>query len=178
MTDAKRITSADVTGNANVFINGGNALLTSYWLPDARNWEPASIMGKKIYSPQYDPEIRKFKINHNIYGGGNLACVIGGNTYVTMTNGILNDSTRVIGNDNTPFFSTNEWMEVYNKVGSPHFAVFGGGYGDNTNVAQDTHINVNMEKYKDMENKPNITEGEEYKHFVSGYSVMDRKSDR
>lgn len=173
MTDAKRITSADVTGNANVFINGGNALLTSYWLPDARNWEPASIMGKKIYSPQYDPEIRKFKINHNIYGGGNLACVIGGNTYVTMTNGILNDSTRVIGNDNTPFFSTNEWMEVYNKVGSPHFAVFGGGYGDNTNVAQDTHINVNMEKYKDMENKPNITEGEEYKHFVSGYSVMD-----
>lgn len=173
MTDAKRITSADVTGNANVFINGGNALLTSYWQPDARNWEPASIMGKKIYSPQYDPEIRKFKINHNIYGGGNLACVIGGNTYVTMTNGILNDSTRVIGNDNTPFFSTNEWMEVYNKVGSPHFAVFGGGYGDNTNVAQDTHINVNMEKYKDMENKPNITEGEEYKHFVSGYSVMD-----
>ena len=173
MTDAKRITSADVTGNANVFINGGNALLTSYWLPDARNWEPASIMGKKIYSPQYAPEIRKFKINHNIYGGGNLACVIGGNTYVTMTNGILNDSTRVIGNDNTPFFSTNEWMEVYNKVGSPHFAVFGGGYGDNTNVAKDTHINVNMEKYKDMENKPNITEGEEYKHFVSGYSVMD-----
>lgn len=173
MTDAKRITSADVTGNTNVFINGGNALLTSYWLPDARNWEPASIMGKKIYSPQYDPQTRKFKINHNIYGGGNLACDIGGDTYVTMTNGILNDSTRVIGNDNTPFFSTNEWMEVYNKVGSPHFAVFGGGYGDNTNVAKDTHINVNMEKYKDMENKPNITEGEEYKHFVSGYSVMD-----
>lgn len=171
--EAQRITSADVKGNSHVFINGGNALLTSYWLTDKRNWEPASINGKKVYSPQYNPETRKFKINHNIYGGGNLACQIEGNTYVTMTRGILKDNTRVIGNDDTNFFETDEWKDIYYKVGSPHFAVFGGGYGENTNIKNDTHVAIHMEDYKDMENKPDLVAGEDYKHFVSDYSAMD-----
>lgn len=171
--EEQRITSADVTGNSHVFINGGNALLTSYWLTDKRNWEPASINGKKVYSPQYNPETRKFKINHNIYGGGNLACQIEGNTYVTMTRGILKDNTRVIGNDDTNFFETDEWKETYYKVGSPHFAVFGGGYGENTNVKKDTHVAIHMETYKGIENKPDLVAGEDYKHFVSDYSAMD-----
>ena len=172
VAEDKRITSADVKGNTNIFINGGNALLTSYWLPDARNWEPASVKGTKVYSPQYDPEARKFKINHNIYGGGNLACEVT-NTYITMAKGMLKDDTRVVGNDATPFFSTDEWKDIYNKVGSPHFSVFGGGYGENTNVTGNTQIDVKMEANKSIESKPTITAGEEYKHFVSGYSVMD-----
>lgn len=172
VAEDKRITSADVKGNTNIFINGGNALLTSYWLPDARNWEPASVKGTKVYSPQYDPEARKFKINHNIYGGGNLACKVT-NTYITMAKGMLKDDTRVVGNDATPFFSTDEWKEIYNKVGSPHFSVFGGGYGENTNVTVNTNISVNMQANKSIESKPTITAGEGYKHFVSGYSVMD-----
>ena len=59
-------TSADVTGNTNVFISGGEMLLTSYWLEDKRFWEPASILGDKTYSPQYNPNTRKFKITHNM----------------------------------------------------------------------------------------------------------------
>ncbi|MGN1375157.1 MAG: hypothetical protein ACI4V5_01235, partial [Prevotella sp.] len=173
LEEDKLVTSADVTGNSHVFINGGNTLLTSYWLPVSRSWEPASIKGKKIYSPQYDPENRKFKINHNIYGGGNLACEVAGGTYINMTHGLLKDNTKVIGNDETKFFETDEWKETYNKIGSPHFSVFGGGFGENTNICNDTHINVHMEEYKDLEDKPYIKEGEEYKHFVSGYSVMD-----
>ena len=169
----KRVTSADVTGNAHIFVNGGNALMTSYWLPDERTWVPASVKGTKIYSPQYDHEARKFKINHNIYGGGNLASTVGGDTYITMTRGFLKSTTQMVGNDNTPFFETNEWKEIYNKVGSPHFAIFGGGYGENTVIKGNTNVNMSMAEYQSVAKAPNITPGEEYKHFVSEYSVMD-----
>ena len=169
----KRVTSADVTGNAHIFVNGGNALMTSYWLPDERTWVPASVKGTKIYSPQYDHEARKFKINHNIYGGGNLASTVGGDTYITMSRGFLKSSTQMVGNDNTNFFETNEWKEIYHKVGSPHFAIFGGGYGENTVIKGNTNVNMTMGDYLSGEKAPNITPGEEYKHFVSEYSVMD-----
>ena len=169
----KRVTSADVKGNAHIFVNGGNALMTSYWLPDERTWVPASVKGTKIYSPQYDHEARKFKINHNIYGGGNLASTVGGDTYITMTRGFLKSSTQMVGNDNTNFFETNEWKEIYHKVGSPHFAIFGGGYGENTVIKGNTNVNMTMGDYLSGEKAPIITPGEEYKHFVSEYSVMD-----
>ena len=169
----KRVTSADVKGNAHIFVNGGNALMTSYWLPDERTWVPASVKGTKIYSPQYDHEARKFKINHNIYGGGNLASTVGGDTYITMTRGFLKSTTQMVGNDNTNFFETNEWKEIYHKVGSPHFAIFGGGYGENTVIKGNTNVNMTMGDYLSGEKAPNITPGEEYKHFVSEYSVMD-----
>lgn len=169
----KRVTSADVKGNAHIFVNGGNALMTSYWLPDERTWVPASVKGTKIYSPQYDHEARKFKINHNIYGGGNLASTVGGNTYITMSRGFLKSSTQMVGNDNTNFFETNEWKEIYHKVGSPHFAIFGGGYGENTVIKGNTNVNMTMGDYLSGEKAPIITPGEEYKHFVSEYSVMD-----
>lgn len=169
----KRVTSADVKGNAHIFVNGGNALMTSYWLPDERTWVPASVKGTKIYSPQYDHEARKFKINHNIYGGGNLASTVGGDTYITMTHGFLKSTTQMVGNDNTNFFETNEWKEIYHKVGSPHFAIFGGGYGENTVIKGNTNVNMSMEGYLSGDPAPIITPGEEYKHFVSEYSVMD-----
>lgn len=172
------ITSADVTGNTNILINGGNALLTSYWLPDTRDWVPAVEYRNRMYSPQYDPEARKFKINHNIYGGGNLACEVKGNTYITLTKGLLKKTTGVRPGDVTSaadynFFASDEWKEVFNKVGSPHFAVFGGGYGENTNILGDTHIDANMTGYTEDPEDITLVKGEEYKHFVSEYSVMD-----
>lgn len=42
------ITSADVKGNTNVYIKGGQAMLTSYWLADTRFWEPAFIDEKPV----------------------------------------------------------------------------------------------------------------------------------
>ena len=167
-------TSADVTGNTNVFILGGNALLKSYWRPRSRSWEPASIIDGVTYSPQYDHEKLKFKINHNIYAGGNVACKVGGNTYLTMTKGLLHDYTELVsGRKDKNFFESNEWREIYEKVGSPHFCVFGGGYGDSAIVVGDTYVNVDMGSRGSNHSGINVVEGEEYKHFLSGYSVMD-----
>ena len=167
-------TSADVTGNTNVFILGGDALLKSYWRPRSRSWEPASIIDGVTNSPQYDHEKLKFKINHNIYAGGNVACKVNGNTYLTMTKGLLHDYTEVLsGRNDKNFFESNEWREIYEKVGSPHFCAFGGGYGDSAIVVGNTYVNVEMEGRENIHNKIDIVKGEEYKHFLSGYSIMD-----
>lgn len=168
-------TSADVTGNTNVFILGGEALIHSYWRPRTRSWEPASIIDGVTYSPQYDHEKLKFKINHNIYAGGNVACKVGGNTYLTMTKGLLHKYTEMVSGRDTGknFFESNEWREIYEKVGSPHFCVFGGGYGDSAIVVGDTYVNVDMGSRGNNHSGIDVLKGEEYKHFLSGYSVMD-----
>ena len=180
------LTSANVTGNTNMIINGGETALTSYWRQDQRLWEAADIIDGHMYSPQYDHMTRKFKINHNIYGGGNEVCVVGetdadgnliagsGNTYLTITKGMLYDNTQVVSgqSDNVKFFERDEWKEVYDKPGSPHFGVFGGGFGENTLIMGDTHLNVQMQGRGSITDF-DIKENEEYKHFLSGYSIMD-----
>lgn len=172
-TDTLTVTSADVTGNTNIMINGGQALLSSYWNPETRSWRPASIIDGIIYSPQYDHEALKFKVNHNIYAGGNVACVVGKDAYLTMEKGLLHDSTQMEYGVNKKFFETMAWKEIYNKVGSPHFCVFGGGYGEHTVIQGDTHVKINMEENNNKGHVDDIKKGEEYRHFLSGFSVMD-----
>ena len=170
------ITSADVKGNTNVYIKGGQAMLTSYWLADTRSWEPAFIDEKTgiTYSPQYNHQALKFKINHNIYAGGNIACVVGKDAHLTMEKGLLHNNTQVVYGVNVEFFKTMVWKEIYNKVGSPHFCVFGGGYGENTIIKGDTHVNIAMTgRGSKIDPSIDLKKGEEYKHFWSGYSVMD-----
>lgn len=171
--DSLAITSADVTGNTNVYIKGGQAMLTSYWLADTRSWEPASIIDGITYSPQYNHDALKFKINHNIYAGGNIACEVGKDANLTMEKGLLYDNTQVAYGVNVEFFETMAWKEIYNKVGSPHFCVFGGGYGEHTVIQGDTHVKINMEEDNNRGHVDDIKKGEEYKHFLSGFSVMD-----
>ena len=171
--DSLAITSADVTGNTNVYIKGGQAMLTSYWLADTRSWEPASIIDGITYSPQYNHQALKFKINHNIYAGGNIACVVGKDAHLTMEKGLLHDKTQVAYGVNVKFFKTMAWKEIYNKVGSPHFCVFGGGYGEHTVIQGDTHVKINMEEDNNRGHVDDIKKGEEYMHFLSGFSVMD-----
>lgn len=171
--DSLAITSADVTGNTNVYIKGGQAMLTSYWLADTRSWEPASIIDGITYSPQYNHQALKFKINHNIYAGGNIACVVGKDAHLTMEKGLLHDNTQVVYGVNVDFFKTMAWKEIYNKVGSPHFCVFGGGYGEHTVIQGDTHVKINMEENNNKGHVDDIKKGEEYRHFLSGFSVMD-----
>lgn len=172
-TDSVNVTSADVTGNTNIMINGGQALLSSYWNPETRSWRPASIIDGIIYSPQYDHEALKFKVNHNIYAGGNVACVVGKDANLTMEKGLLHDSTQMAYGVNKKFFETMAWKEIYNKVGSPHFCVFGGGYGEHTVIQGDTHVKINMEENNNKGHVDDIKKGEEYRHFLSGFSVMD-----
>lgn len=171
--DSLAITSADVKGNTHVYIKGGQAMLTSYWQADTRSWEPASIIEGITYSPQYNHQALKFKINHNIYAGGNVACVVGGNAHLTMEKGLLYDNTQVVYGVNKKFFETEEWKEIYNKVGSPHFCVFGGGYGEHTVIQRDTYVKINMEEDNNRGHVVDIKKGEEYMHFLNGFSVMD-----
>ena len=171
--DSLAITSADVTGNTHVYIKGGQAMLTSYWLADTRSWEPASIIDGITYSPQYNHQALKFKINHNIYAGGNIACVVGKDAHLTMERGLLYDKTQVAYGVDKKFFETMAWKEIYNKVGSPHFCVFGGGYGEHTVIMGDTHVKINMEENNNRGHVDDIKKGEEYMHFLSGFSVMD-----
>lgn len=176
-TDSVNVTSADVTGNTNIMINGGQALLSSYWNPETRSWRPASIIDGIIYSPQYNHQALKFKINHNIYAGGNEACEVGNNTNILIAKGLLNDNTEVNpGQDKKKmkFYQTNEWKEIYNKVGSPHFSIFGGGFGEKTYVKGNTNITIDMQgrdanNHQDIELKP----GKEHEHFYSEFSYMD-----
>lgn len=170
--DSMMVTSADVKYNTNVFICGGKALLASYWLADNRAWYPASIINGTTYSPQYDHNALKFRINHNIYAGGNVACTVDHNTYLTLKKGLLHESTHVVSGQNVNFFNTNEWKEIYNKVGSPHFCVFGGGFGENTYVKGDTHVNVSMEE-RGSKKDFDIEKGKEYMHFIGDYAIMD-----
>ena len=171
--DSLAITSADVKGNTHVYIKGGQAMLTSYWLADTRSWEPASIIDGITYSPQYNHDALKFKINHNIYAGGNVACVVGKDAHLTMEKGLLYDNTQVVYGVNKKFFETEEWKEIYNKVGSPHFCVFGGGYGEHTVIQRDTYVKINMEEDNNRGHVDDIKKGEEYMHFLNGFSVMD-----
>lgn len=176
-TDTLTVTSADITGNTNIMINGGQALLSSYWNPETRSWRPASIIDGITYSPQYDHEALKFKVNHNIYAGGNEACEVGNNTNILIAKGLLNDNTEVKpGQDKKKmkFYQTNEWKEIYNKVGSPHFSIFGGGFGEKTYVKGNTNITIDMQgrdanNHQDIELKP----GKEHEHFYSDFSYMD-----
>ena len=175
--DSLVVTSADVKCSTNVLIYGGKALLTSYWKPETRSWEQTSTFDGVTYSPQYDHSTLKFKINHNIYAGGNIACEVEKNTYLTMAKGLLHKNTKVVSSqviDNKyNFFETSEWKEIYNKVGSPHFCVFGGGYGEHTVIQGDTHVKINMEEDNNRGHVDDIKKGEEYMHFLSGFSVMD-----
>ena len=176
--DITKSTSADVKGNTNLIVNGGEAKLTSLWNPSTRAWIAASTYQNHLYSPQYDPEKRKFKVNHNMYGGGNLACVVEGDSYITMTKGVLNNQETVSATANPEggFFATNEWKEVYYKTGSPYFCVFGGGYGKQAVINGNTNIDVALEdrnNHVHIEDIPDRVEGEEYLHFIPNQSVMD-----
>ena len=170
-----RITWADVTGNTNMIIRGGKALLSSYWNPNTRSWNPASIIDGITYSPQYNHETLKFKINHNIYGGGNEACRVGNNTNITIIKGFLHDDTEVKPGQakNLHFYQTAEWKEIYYKVGSPHFSIFGGGFGENAIVHGNTNINIDMVREKKIHYGIDFELGKEDEHFYSGYSYMD-----
>ena len=174
-SNGEKITSADVTGNTNMIIMGGKALLSSYWNPDTRAWHPASIINGITYSPQYNHETLKFKVNHNIYGGGNEACEVRNNTNITIANGFLHNDTEVKPGQakDLRFYQTAEWKEIYYKVGSPHFSIFGGGFGEDAIVDGNTNINIDMVSRTSFHHGIGIEQDKEYEHFYNGYSYMD-----
>ncbi len=181
--DENNITSANVTGNTNILIRDAVAKVNSLWDAAKRTWVEAKVVNKngetRLYSPQYDPSLKKFNVNHNIYGGGRNACIVKGSTYITMTKGMLPKNHEVVSGVSTAdidgFFHTNEWTEIYNKVGSPHFCLFGGGYGERTVVNENTYVNVSLGKVEKaiaeagvLDDVANLSS-----HFYDRQGVMD-----
>ena len=181
IADDKRITSSDVTGDTDVNISGGEWCLSQMWDIANRNWMPAELKSAGVYyTSQYDPVNNKFRVNHNIYGGGNAACTVSGNTHVTMTKGMLLAGTA-IGRASTNLFEEEEWKNIYNKIGSFHFSVIGGGYGEKTSVETDTYVDINIpaesaekeisEEF--IEKTPDVLKDDMYTLFRSKQSVLD-----
>lgn len=174
-----RKTDAAITGNTYVSVNGGEWCVSQMWLVkdtlgnDLRAWAPANIYGSHTYVPQYNPVSRTFIVNHNIYGGGNACSTIGGNTYVKMTKGLLQDNTILGTAYEGTFFEQPEWKEIYDKVGSAHFSVFGAGYGAGTKVTHDTYVDVSIDG--DTEPSAAFQNGNVplYKRFKSYQSLLD-----
>ncbi|MBQ0019432.1 MAG: hypothetical protein KBT39_02810 [Bacteroidales bacterium] len=104
--------SADVTGNTTVTVNGGTFTFPEDGI-DAN-------------------------VNHNVYGGGNLACGVGGNTSVTMNVGILP----------ADFYTSDSWTAWKDDFDGQddnvaQGSVFGAGYGVHTNVAGTATVAIN-----------------------------------
>lgn len=186
--DEATTTSADVKHNTNITVTGGEYCLSQMWNAAARQWYPAQTLDGEIYSAQYDPKRKKFAIgdiamNHNIYAGSRNCGSVDGDTYLTMYKGLLNGQTalghpyKVAGT----FFDQPEWKEIYEKVGSPHFCIFGGGFGENTIVKGNTHVNVDFDGAADIDGDviatavENSKTGNEqlYTLFKSDQSIMD-----
>ncbi len=173
------ITSSNVGGNTNVNIEGGEWCLSQMWDLENKRW----VARTGLTSAQFDDDAKKFKINHNIYGGGNAASNVTGNTNVTMTKGLLLGNTN-LGHDDagrtaTSLFSSTEWKEVYYKRGSFHFSVIGGGYGEKTSV-NNTNVNININfdgrtalASTDSEESADVLKDSLHVAFVDKQSLLD-----
>ncbi len=179
---AKSITSSDVGGDTNVNISGGEWCLSQMWDIENRNWVPKTTNN---ISAQFDMESKKFLINHNIYGGGNAASNIAGNANINITKGLLKGDTNLghddAGRTGTSLFESVEWREVYNKIGSFHFSVIGGGYGENTSVSGNTNVDINIPASSAdkeisanfIEKSADVLKDDMYTLFRSEQAVMD-----
>lgn len=176
------ITSSDVGGDTNVNVSGGEWCLSQMWDIENRNWIPKIT---NDVSAQFDKEAKKFLVNHNIYGGGNAASNIVGNANINITKGLLKGDTNLghddAGRTETSLFNSVEWREVYNKIGSFHFSVIGGGYGENTSVGGNTIVDVNIpaasadkEISADfIEKSADVLKDDMYTLFRSEQAIMD-----
>lgn len=131
--------------SSTINVSGGEWCLSQMWDIENKNWMPKK---DNTLSAQFDKKNKKFLINHNMYGGGNAASKVWGNTLINMDKSLLKGATN-LGHDDegrtaTSLFASTEWKEVYNKVGSFHFCLIGGGYGENTEVTGNTNVNVNI----------------------------------
>lgn len=178
-TGKLKVTDAAVKGNTYVDVTGGEWCVSQIWLTEdadgnaLREWAPVNRALGNVYVPQYNPETRTFIVNHNIYGGGNACSTIGGNTYVKMTKGLLQDKTILGEKYENTFFEQNEWREIYDKVGSAHFSVFGAGYGAETTVKGDTYVDVSIDGEAVPSSNFQDTNVELYKRFKSYQSLLD-----
>ena len=127
------ITSADVYGNTYVTINGG-AMLTNRRYRDGvfMEWTDYSVKNTDFFNNMTS----RLTDNHNIYGGGNAACVVVGDSYVSLL------GRGPVQDINTK--NLNVMKRLANNGYAPQFCVFGGGYGVNTKVYGNSNVDVSL----------------------------------
>ncbi len=164
-----------------IHVTGGEWCLSQMWDIENKNWMPKK---NNTLSAQFDEKNKKFLINHNMYGGGNAASKVWGSTLINMDKSLLKGNTN-LGHDDagrtaTSLFASTEWKEVYNKVGSFHFCLIGGGYGEHTEVTGNTTVDVNIPASAGNEISSTFIESETdklkdnmYTLFKSEQAVMD-----
>lgn len=172
------LTDASVTDATHVNISGGEWCVSQRWITvdengnDVRAWAPQNVYEDKAYSSQYDPVNKTFIINHNIYGGGN-ACSTVNYAHVYMSKGMINATTSLGRTYEGVFFDQPEWREIYDKVGSSHFTVFGAGYGPKT-VTGETTVDVAIDFDGAVEPTAGaISAADRYKKFKSYQGLLD-----
>ncbi len=142
-TGDANVTSADIYGNTYVYFEKADLEFSKYWKPreflpsDATNEQMmAEVTGKFLdQSSAGDKRNTESDITHNLYGGGNMACNVKGNTHVYM-----------IGAPIAPddFSTTDYYKECIANVAKPHFSVFGGGFGDKAMVTGNAYSDINL----------------------------------
>lgn len=147
--DEAQASSADIYGNAFVFFKKADLEYEKYWKPReiatndnmGSSTEP-EVTGRFLAQRSgYDAENNinyrnsESDITHNLYGGGNMACTIFGNTHVYMS-----------GAPTAPanFSSTDYYKECIDNVAKPHFSVFGGGFGSLAKVSHNAYSDINL----------------------------------
>lgn len=126
--------SADVRGNTSVTVNGGKFDVQQYTAADAAA-DPNHAEGM-------------LKQNYNVYGGGNLACVVGSNTSITFNAAMLPESFfAATGSGPEGSSQYRKWGETYAQHHSDKAiqgSVFGAGYGKNTQVLGNSTVDINI----------------------------------
>lgn len=138
LIDGTKVYSADVTGNSNININGASAEWNTKWIPAVFN-EDGKQTSKGHYYTWIDAQsdgwiIEDYIGTHNVYGGANTAGAIKGSTFIVARKGFCDSG----------LLSNNSWRTIYADTGKPCFSILGGGYGEKTNVAGDTDIDVDF----------------------------------
>ncbi|MBQ0074197.1 MAG: hypothetical protein KBT34_08370, partial [Prevotella sp.] len=144
-TGDANVTSADIYGNTYVYFENGDLEYSKYWKPreflssDATLAQMmAEVTGRFLdQSSAGDKRNTESDITHNLYGGGNMACDVKGNTHVYMVGAPIAP---------TDFSTTEYYKECIANVAKPHFSVFGGGFGNKAMVTGNAYSDINLQK--------------------------------
>lgn len=121
------ITSADISGNTYVYFKKGDLEWEHYWDASTANFvAQSSAIGH--WGEEQD-------VCHNLYGGGNIACVVKGNSHVYMSGAPAAPAGFVDG---------DYWKACIANVALPHFSVFGGGFGINAQINGNAYSDINL----------------------------------
>lgn len=121
------VTSADISGNTFIYFKKTELEFADYWDAATGTYKAQNSAG-----PHWTTES---DVCHNLYGGGNVACVVGGNSHVYMA-----------GAPTAPadFSSSDYYRQCNANVALPHFSVFGGGYGIHAEIRGNAYSDINL----------------------------------